>query len=565
VDVVFDSAAPVVDLTPPTVTATVPAANASGVSASAPLTVTFSEPLDPATITTGTIQLRNAANAVVTSTVTYDAAARKATLQPIGGLAIGASYTARIAGGTTDPRIKDLAGNALASDAAWSFTTASGVVCPCSLWGSPVIGVADAGDANAVELGVKFRSDVDGYVTGVRYYKSAANSGTHIGNLWTTSGTRLATATFGSESATGWQQVTFANPVAIAANTIYIASYHTNAGHYAATAGYHLAAVDSPPLHTIANAISGNGVYAYGASAFPSNTFNATNYWVDVIFESSILDSTPPTVTATSPAGGASNIAPTAAVTVTFSESVDPSTVNPSTLELRDAANTAITGAVAYNAATRTATLTPAAALTAGATYTARVRGGATGPAINDLAGNALTADVVFSFTAGAGINCPCTIWPTSAVPAIVDAGDANALELGVKFRTDTDGFITGVRFYKSAANIGAHTAHLWTSTGTLLASAPFTGETASGWQQVNFASPVAVTANTSYVASYHTNTGHYSASGAYFASAGVDTPPLHAFADATSGNGVYLYGPAGFPSSSYNATNYWVDVVFVP
>jgi hypothetical protein len=565
VDVVFDSAAPVVDVTPPTVTTTVPAANASGVSASAPLTVTFSEPIDPATITTGTIQLRNAANAVVTSTVTYDAAARKATLHPTGGLTTGASYTARVAGGTTDPRIKDLAGNALASDAAWSFTTASGVVCPCSLWGSPVIGVADAGDANAVELGVKFRSDVDGYVTGVRYYKSAANSGTHIGNLWTTSGTRLATATFASESATGWQQVTFANPVAIAANTIYIASYHTNAGHYAATAGYHLAALDSPPLHTIANAISGNGVYAYGASAFPSNTFNATNYWVDVIFESSILDSTPPTVTATSPAAGASNIAPTAAVTVTFSESVDPSTVNTSTLELRDAANTAMTGAVAYNAATRTATLTPAAALTAGATYTARVRGGTSGPAINDLAGNALTADVVFSFTAGAGINCPCTIWPASAVPAIVDAGDANALELGVKFRTDTDGFITGVRFYKSAANTGAHTAHLWTSTGTLLASAPFTGETASGWQQVNFASPVAVTANTSYVASYHTNTGHYSASGAYFASAGVDTPPLHAFGDATGANGVYLYGPAGFPSSSYNATNYWVDVVFVP
>ena len=71
-----------------------------------------------------------------------------------------------------------------------------------------------------------------------------------------------------------------------------------------------------------------------------------------------------------------------------------------------------------------------------------------------------------------------------------------------------------------------------------------FSGETASGWQQVNFTTPVAITANTVYVASYHANTGHYSVNSNYFASAGVDNAPLHALANGVSGgNGVYAYG----------------------
>ena len=61
-------------------------------------------------------------------------------------------------------------------------------------------------------------------------------------------------------------------------------------------------------------------------------------------------------------------------------------------------------------------------------------------------------------------------------------------------------------------------------STGTLLASATFTNETASGWQTVNFASPVAITANTTYVASYHSS-GYYSANANYFAAADVNAP----------------------------------------
>jgi hypothetical protein len=146
-----------------------------------------------------------------------------------------------------------------------------------------------------------------------------------------------------------------------------------------------------------------------------------------------------------------------------------------------------------------------------------------------------------------------------------VDGGADNSVELGVKFRSDVAGSITGVRFYKASTNTGTHVGTLWTSTGTRLASVTFTGETASGWQQVNFATPVAIAANTVYVISYHANTGHYSVDANYFATSGVDNPPLHALANGVSGsNGIYLYGASSaFPTATWESANYWVDVIF--
>jgi hypothetical protein len=145
-----------------------------------------------------------------------------------------------------------------------------------------------------------------------------------------------------------------------------------------------------------------------------------------------------------------------------------------------------------------------------------------------------------------------------------VDSGDPNGVELGVTFTSSEDGFITGIRFYKSAANTGTHVGNLWTSSGTRLGSAVFTGESASGWQQVNFSSPVAVTAGTTYIASYYAPAGHYSFNAGFFSTAGVNNPPLQALANSVSSDGVYTYSSASaFPASSYNATNYWVDVVF--
>ena len=174
------------------------------------------------------------------------------------------------------------------------------------------------------------------------------------------------------------------------------------------------------------------------------------------------------------------------------------------------------------------------------------------------------TAGVSVIVTAAA---CPCNIWNQKLKPTNIDSGPDNPAELGVKFKADLNGAITGIRFYKSSNNTGTHVGSLWNSSGALLASATFTNETPSGWQQVSFATPVTITAATVYVASYHTTVGHYSDDQNYFATSGVDNPPLHALENGVSGfDGVYTYSSAAaFPSSGFNFSNYWVDVAFVP
>jgi hypothetical protein len=83
-------------------------------------------------------------------------------------------------------------------------------------------------DSAPVELGMKFRAGQDGVITGVRFYKSPANTGVHTGSLWTATGTRLAGLTFSKESASGWQQAYFQQPVRVSAHTLYVVAYHTD-------------------------------------------------------------------------------------------------------------------------------------------------------------------------------------------------------------------------------------------------------------------------------------------------------------------------------------------------
>jgi hypothetical protein len=365
--------------------------------------------------------------------------------------------------------------------------------CPCSIWSSTAAPInAAQNDTRSVELGVKFRADSSGFISGIRFYKGSGNTGTHTGSLWSSSGAQLATATFTGETASGWQQVSFASPVAITANTTYVASYHAPNGRYAADLNsFASSGVDTAPLHVPSSPSSaGNGVFVYSASAtFPTNTYSATNYLVDVRFTSTAQSSTA-TPTPTRTATATPTRTPTATVT-------------------------------------RTATATPTATVQA--------------------------------------TGCPCSIWSATAAPINAAQNDTRSVELGVKFRADSSGFISGIRFYKGSGNTGTHTGSLWSSSGAQLATATFTGETASGWQQVTFASPVAITANTTYVASYHAPNGHFAADLNSFASSGVDTAPLHVpSSPASAGNGVYVYSASTtFPTNTYSATNYWVDVRF--
>ena len=135
-------------------------------------------------------------------------------------------------------------------------------------------------DPGSVELGVRFSAAVDGQITGISYYKSATDTGTHTGALWTSNGTVLASGTFTNETSSGWQTLTFSTPVSITAGTTYVAGFHSN-GHYAATPGFFTSAYTNGDLTAPVNA----GVYTYGASgSFPTSTYNSTNYDVSVLF-----------------------------------------------------------------------------------------------------------------------------------------------------------------------------------------------------------------------------------------------------------------------------------------
>jgi len=484
---------------------------------------------------------------------------------------------------------------------------------------STVPKVVDNGADSPVELGVKFTASVSGTITGIRFYKSANNTGTHIGNLWDSSGNNLASATFTSETASGWQQVTFTTPVAITADTTYVASYHTTVGHYSADQNFFTAAVNNPPLQFPAG--PGNGVYRYGTSAFPNNSYNSTNYWVDVMFEAGATV-TPPSCTTTTPCMIWNNsTAPKVAdngpdspveLGVRFTSSVggmitgirfyksgnntgthignlwDSSGNNLATATFTSETASGwqqviFTTPVNINATTvyvasyhttvghysadqnffTTAVNNPPLQFLAGPGNGVYKYGGSAFPN-NSFNSTNYWVDVLFAAGAAPPPSCttsPCTIWSNTTTPTVADNGADLPVELGVQFTSSEGGTITGIRFYKSANNTGLHTGTLWSSAGAQLATGTFTGETASGWQQVTFATPVAITANTTYVASYHATVGHYSADQNFFATTGVNNPPLQALA---GNNGVYVYGNGGvFPSKSYNSTNYWVDVVF--
>jgi hypothetical protein len=402
-------------------------------------------------------------------------------------------------------------------------------------------------DTAQVNLGLRFTSSVNGTIKGVKYYKGAGDTGTHSGSLWSSSGTLLATATFANETSSGWQTVTFSNPAPITAGTTYVASFHSN-GRYTSTSNYFTTAKANGPLTAAA---SNNGVYTYGTgNLFPSSTFGATNYWVDVLF---------------SPASSGANQSPVAANDFGFNGTQNSSITIPASALLANdtdpdgdaltitGVSNGVNGTASFNAQSNTVTFTPNSGYTGAASFTYAISDGRNGTASATASLNVDSASATVSLFSG------------NPTPSVVSVNDPNSVELGFKFQASSAGDITGLRFYKGPSNTGPHDANLWSSTGSLLATATFGNETASGWQQVNFATPVTITPGTTYVASYHTS-GNYSADPNLFSSA-VTNGPLTAPSSASSGgNGVYAYGSGSlFPSSSFNSTSYGVDVLFRP
>jgi hypothetical protein len=139
---------------------------------------------------------------------------------------------------------------------------------------------------------------------------------------------------------------------------------------------------------------------------------------------------------------------------------------------------------------------------------------------------------------------------------AVVDP-DNLPVELGLRFTSRRAGTLNAVRFLKARGDRSTHTVNVWNDRGEKLASGTPERESRSGWQQVALAKPLRIEAGKEYVVSYFTS--RYKVTQNYFAKGAAQAGPL-----ATTGTGLYAYG-GGFPTQTWEASNYWVDVVFAP
>jgi hypothetical protein len=351
------------DTTPPTVVAVSPANGAASVAVTSPVNVIFSEAMDGTTINGTTITLKTTSSGtVVSGAVTYNPATNVATFTPTGALAFGTGYTVTVTTG-----VKDLAGNAMATQFTSTFTSAAApdTTPPTVVAVSPANGAASVAVTSPVN--VIFSEAMDGTTI----------NGTTITLKTTSSGTVVSGA------------VTY-NPATNVAT-------FTPTGALAFGTGY------TVTVTTGVKDLAGNAMATQFTSTFTS---------------AAPPDTTPPTVVAVSPANGAASVAVTSPVNITFNEAMDATTINGTTVSLKTTSSgTVVSGAVTYNAATNVATFTPTGALAFGTGYTVTVTTG-----VKDLAGNAMAAQ----FTSTFGTAAAPDITPPTVVSTVPTDGSTN-------------------------------------------------------------------------------------------------------------------------------------------
>ncbi|BAY18544.1 Ig domain protein group 1 domain protein [Anabaenopsis circularis NIES-21] len=397
---------------------------------------------------------------------------------------------------------------------------------------------------NTYELGMKFRSARTGNITKIRFWKAPSETGTHIGKLWTATGTLLASVTFTNETDFGWQEQTLDPPVLIQDNTTYVVSVNINS-HYVATYDELATPIVNGDLSSIAD--DNNGVFNGTPGAFPSNSYRNTNYYRDVDF----VYVPQPTITKISgdnQSGLAGSTLP-----------------NPLIVEVRDAAgNIKPNAPVTFTVISGGGSVSPASGVTDtsgrfSTTLTLGANSGTVRPVPNIVTATATGIGSV-DFSADANPLGNTKVVLTNQVPSIGNNTDGTSYELGMKFQTTARGQITLLRFWKAPSETGTHIGKLWTATGTLLASVIFTNETASGWQEQLLDTPVNIQANTTYVVSVNVNS-HYVATYSELA-ASIINGNVRSVADGN--NGVYNVTAHSFPQNSYNNSNYYRDIGFV-
>jgi len=450
--------------------------------------------------------------------------------------------------------------------------------CPCNVF-TVTPTPSTFSESTGIELGFKFRSNIDGYISGIRFFKTSNMGGTHVASLWNNQGQRITQATFGTETATGWQEVNF-TPVAITANTIYTASVFMANGQYNASGNGFANDITNENLTAPRNGTAydalGNGSQgvfnASGSSLYPTSSFNATNYWIDVSFVGSV-NNDPPEVTAVAPAASATDVNLGDTVSAIFDRAMNAPSISASTFSLKDSSDNPVPGTVSYDTNTKKASLVVDGGFIPGQTYTATLEGG-TGTTIQSLGGVSLAEDYVWSFTASEDDACPCTL-KNGVNPAGAQTFDETlaGVEVGVKVVPEGNGYIQSLRFYKPIlSDQTTHTGNIWDKNGTKLATVTFTNESEYGWQEAKLSTPLRVYEGQPYILSYGSTGAIYVTSiGAMNTTISSNGLTAYATGDARNaatgsgnGNGVFNTTIGNYPSgASSNASYYWIDAVF--
>ena len=282
----------VADLIPPTVTLTDPANNATGVSLNHLIVVTFSEPIDPATINVLTFGVKQGAadvSGLVTST------GSTATFTSTSNLLPNKVYT-----GTITTGVKDMAGNALHNQFTFSFTSgnAADIILPMVRSFIPLNNATDVARNSGIEF--TFSEAMDPLTINTSTFTLMQGTTPVAGSL-----------------AYSGNTATFTPTNSLAAGTSYTATITIGAKDLAG------------------NALAANTVWSFTTSG--------------------VSDLTPPTVTSTNPIDNATGIAGNTKVAITFNKVMNPLTITTSTFTVMQG-TTSVAGTVAYAGTTATFT-----------------------------------------------------------------------------------------------------------------------------------------------------------------------------------------------------------------
>jgi ketosteroid isomerase-like protein len=431
----------------PTVIAMSPANLAISVPLNTTVSATFSSVMNPATINTSTFTLTGPGATPVPGAVTYSGST--ATFTPTASLAASTVYTATITTGATDP-----AGNPLAANFVWSFTT-----------GLPIVlSTVPTNGATSVAVNTLVSATFSEPMNGLTFTNATftlkgpgatpvAGAVTFAGSTATFTPTTVlanstlftATITTGAKDNAGvglaanfvWTFMTAPPPTvvstipanaapAVAVNTIISATF-SEAMDPATITGATFK-VTGPGVTPVAGAVTYSGTTAaFTPAAILANStlFTATittgakdptGAPLAANFVWTFTTAPPPTVVSTVPLNGAVGVAESTPITATFNVPMDATTINATTFKLAGPGATAVAGSV--NFAGSTATFTPGALLAASTLYTATITTGA-----KDPTGAPLAANFVWTFTTA----------PTPAVTSTIPANGASNVPLNQK------------------------------------------------------------------------------------------------------------------------------------